>query len=447
VVPLVELVVRNGRIVLPEGIVNGEISVENGRICRIAVSGLPKGDLEIDAKSRIIIPGAIDAHAHLYDKKFLNREDFTSGSSAAAAGGVTTVIVMPLDSPFISGPSIDEVIKLGCKKSVIDFALHAGNMTPESIKKVLEINSLGIKSFKAFTCEPYQMSYDSIEELMIYVKAINGVAFVHAEDQKVLNKAAKNLREKRKDPLAHAESRTNEAEERAVRKVLESSGRTGCRTHIAHVTARQSCEVIEKAKKKREHVSAETCPHFLVFTREDVEKKGPYLKVNPSLKLDGDRAELWNALRKGIIDIVASDHAPASKEEKEIGWTDIWEAPSGIPGVETLLPIMLSEGVGKGRLMLEQLVDSLCTKPALLFDLYPRKGVIQEGSDADLVILDFKEEVRISADRLHYKVGWTPYEGMKVKGVPTTTILRGSVVAEEGKILGSPGYGKFLARW
>ena len=444
---LVELVVRNGRIALPEGIVNGEISVEKGLICRIAVSGLPKGDLEIDAKGGIVMPGAIDAHVHFHDKKFLNREDFASGSTAAAAGGVTTVIVMPLDTPFLSHPSIDEVINAGCKKSIVDFALHAGNMNVESIKKVPEISSLGIKSFKAFTCEPYQMSYDSIEELMTFVKAIGGVTFVHAEDQKILSKTTKKiLKENRKDVLAHAESRTNEAEEKAVKKVLGSSARTGCKLHIAHITTRQGCEAIKKAKKKRVHVSAETCPHFLIFTRDGIERMGPYLKVNPSLKTSKDRAALWDALKKGTIDIVATDHAPGSREEKEPGWADIWKAPSGVPGVETLLPIMFSEGVGKGRLTLMQLVNVLCTKPALLFDLYPRKGVIQEGSDADLTILDLKKEVTISADKLHYKVGWTPYEGMKIKGAPIMTIVRGSLVAEEGKIVGSPGRGQFLAR-
>ena len=442
---MVDLVVRNGRIVLPEGMITGEISIEDGRICRIAVSGLPKGDQEIDAKGRIIIPGVVDVHVHLYDRKFPNREDFASGSSAAAAGGVTTVIVMPWDTPIVSGPCIEEVIDLGCKNSIVDFALHAGNMSAETIKKVPEINCFGIKSFKAFTCDPYQMSYDAIEELMCYVKAIGGVTFVHAEDQKVLSKGIKALK-RRKDPMAHAESRSNEAEEEAIKKVLKSAARTECRTHIAHVTTRQGCEAVEKAKEKGSHVSAETCPHFLVFTREDIERLGPYLKVNPSLKSPSDRAALWEALKNGTIDIVSTDHAPATKEEKEIGWTDIWQAPSGVPGVETFLPIMLSEGVVKGRLSLEQLVNSMCTKPAVLFGLYPRKGVIQEGSDADLTILDLNEEMKISADRLHYKVGWTPYEGMRVRGLPVMTLLRGKVIAEGGKITVAPGFGQFLPR-
>lgn len=442
-----DLVIRNGRLVLSGRIVRGELSVENGRIRKIAVSGLPNGDREIDAKNRIIMPGVIDAHVHFYDKKFLKREDFTSGTSAAAAGGVTTVIVMPWDTPVISRSSIKKAVSAGQKNSIVDFALHAGNMTAESTKKVSEINSLGIKSFKAFTCEPYRMTYKSIEELMRSVKAVSGVTFVHAEDDEILRETTEQiLKENRKDPLAHADSRPNEAEEKATKKIAELSGRTRCKVHFAHITTRQGCDVIRKAKKRRIPVSAETCTHFLVFTKRDISRLGPYLKVNPPLKTSRDRAVLWKALGEGIIDIVTTDHAPSSKEEKEVGWKNIWKAPSGVPGVETLLPIMLSEGVGKGRITLERMVNALCTKPAQLFDIYPRKGVIREGADADLVMLDLKKEVTISTEKLHYKVGWTPYDGMKVRGVPTMTMVRGSIVAEEGEIVGSPGYGQFLAR-
>ncbi len=433
--------------VLPEGIVNGEISVEGGRIREITISGLPKGDREIDAGGKVVMPGVIDAHAHLHDRKFSHREDFASGSSAAAAGGVTTVIVMPLDTPFISRESIDEAVAAGCRHSLVDFALHAGNMNQESIPKVLEIHTLGINSFKAFTCEPYQMSYESIEKLMTFVEVIGGVTFVHAEDQKILVKAAKKiLKEKRTDLYAPGDARTSEAEEKAAKKVTALSKHTGCRLHMAHVTSKHGCEAIGKAKKKKTPVSAETCPHYLVFTREDLERVGPYLKVNPSLKSSDDRAALWHALANGSIDIVATDHAPATSEEKEAGRGDIWRAPPGVPGLETLLPLMLSEGVNKGRLTIEQLVSALCTKPAKIFDIYPRKGVIQEGADADLTIVDLGVEATISADKLHYKVGWTPYEGMRVRGLPTMTILRGNVIAEGGEVVASTNRGQFLPR-
>jgi dihydroorotase (multifunctional complex type) len=432
---------------LPEGIIRGELAVEEGRISEIAVSGLSKADREIDAKDKIVMPGAIDVHAHLYDCHYLPREDFRNGSAAAAAGGVTSVIVMPLDTPMLTPRTIKNIIQLGQKESLIDFGLHAGNMTADSIKDIPKLASVGIKSFKAFTCAPYSIKYSMLEELMTAVKNIDGITFVHAEDDKVLQEQTERLlKEGRKDSLAHAESRPNEAEEKAVEKVIKLAKRTGCKLHLAHITTRQGAELVKKAKDKRILVTAETCPHYLFFTREDMQRLGPYLKVNPALKTDEDRAALWDALAKGVIDIVSTDHAPGTKAEKEIGWKNIWTAQIGIPGVETLLSLMLSEGVAKGRLTLERLVDTLCTRPAQIFGLHPRKGIIREGSDADLVLVDLKKEVTITIEKLHYKVGWTPYEGIRIKGVPVTTISRGTVVAEDVDVVGKPGHGQFLTR-
>ncbi len=444
---MVDLVIRNARFVLPEGIIRGELAVEEGHISEIAASGLPKANREIDAKEKIVMPGAIDTHVHLYDRHYLPREDFRNGSAAAAAGGVTSVIVMPLDTPMLTPRTVKNIIELGHKESLIDFALHAGNMTADSIKNIPKLASLGIKSFKAFTCAPYGIKDSMLEELMVAIKNIDGITFVHAEDDKILQEQTERLlKEGRKDPLAHAESRPNEAEEKAVEKVIKLAKQTGCKLHLAHITTRQGIELVKKAKDKRMPVTAETSPQYLFFTREDMQRLGPYLKVNPALKTGEDRAALWDALAKGVIDIASTDHAPGTKTEKEMGWKNIWTAQIGIPGVETLLPLMLGEGVAKGRLTLERLVDALCAKPAQIFGLYPRKGVIREGSDADLVLVDLKKEVTITAEKLHYKVGWTPYEGMRVKGVPVMTISRGVVVAEDGNVIGKPGHGQFLTR-
>lgn len=425
----------------------GELAVKGERIQEIATSGLPKADHEIDAKDKIVMPGVIDAHVHFYDPNFLNREDFHSGTAAAAAGGVTSVIVMPLDTPMLKPKDIKKTIEVGQKESLIDFSLHAGNMTADSIKDVPQIALLGIKSFKAFTCVPYCMEDKVLEELMTSVKNVSGVTFVHAEDDKILREeTGRLLKIGRMDPLAYAESRPNEAEDKAVEKVIKLAKRTGCNLHLAHITTRQGVELIEKAKAKRISLTAETCPHYLIFTKEDVQKLGPYLKVNPPPKTVKDRAALWDGLSKGVIDIITTDHAPGTKEEKEIGWKDIWAAQIGIPGVETLLPLMLSEGVAKGRLTLEKIVAAICTRPAQIFGLYPHKGVIREGSDADLVLVDLKKEVTITGENMHHKVGWTPYEGMKVKGVPTMTISRGVVIVDDGKIVKKPGRGQFLSR-
>ncbi|MFN4133446.1 MAG: dihydroorotase, partial [Candidatus Hadarchaeales archaeon] len=170
------------------------------------------------------------------------------------------------------------------------------------------------------------------------------------------------------------------------------------------------------------------------------------LRVNPSIKTKKDRAGLWEALSEGTLDIVATDHAPGTVDEKEVGWEDIWKAQIGIPGVETLLPLMLEEGVCKKRISLQRLVECLCTFPARIFGLYPRKGALIEGSDADMVIVDLKKKTKINADKLHYKVGWTPYEGLRSVAPPRFTISRGEVVSVDGEITGKVGRGRFLSR-
>ena len=445
---MADLVIRNARIVLPEGIIRGELSVEEGRIFEIAASGLPKGDREINAKNKIVMPGVIDSHVHFYDHRHPFREDFQNGSAAAAVGGITSVIVAPLDTSMLTPKMIENIIELGQRESVIDFDLHAGKMTADSIIDIPKLATLGIKSFKASTCALYRIEGKVLEKLMATVKTIGGIAFVHAVDDKVLQKRTERLlKEGRWDPLAYSESCQSEAEEKAIQKVIMLAKRTGCKLHLAHITTRQSAELVKKAKDKRVPVTSEICPHYLLFSREDMQRFGPYLKVNPALKTSEDCAALWNSLAGGIIDIVSSDHAPCTKAEKEVGWRNIWTAQVGVPSVETLLPLMISEGAAKGRLTFERLVDALCAQPAQIFGLYPRKGVIRKGSDADLVIVDLKKEATITAEKMHYKVGWTPYEGMRIKGMPVMTISRGIVVAENGDVVGKPGYGQFLSKY
>lgn len=444
---MAELVIRNARLVLPEGVVRGGLSVEEGRIAEISMSELPKGERDIDAKGKLVIPGAIDSHVHFYDPNYAHREDFEGGSRAAAAGGVTSVVVMPLDTPMLAPKELKGAIKAGRRQSLIDFALHAGNMTGEAIKHITADIELGVKSFKLFTCAPYGVDEETFVELMRAVDEAGGTPFVHAEDDEILQAKTERLRGAgRNDPLAHAESRPNEAEEKAVKWVLEQAHEINCRLHLAHITTRQGVKLVKEAKDKRLQVTAETCPHYLLFTKEDMQEKGPYLKVNPALKTEADNAALWEALAEGTIDVVVTDHAPGTTEEKEVGWDNIWEAQIGAPGVETLLPLMLSEGVARGRLLIERLVDALCARPAKIFGFYPQKGAIRVESDADLILVDMKKRAKIEAEKLHYKVGWTPYEGMEVEGWPIMTISRGTIIAEDGDVLGKPGHGRYIKR-
>lgn len=440
-----DLTVRNARLFLPEGLVRGGLTVEDGVIEQISREKLPEGGQDIDANGNLVIPGVIDAHVHFYDPNFSEREDFESGSRAAAAGGVTSIISMPLDTPMLAPKELEKAIESGEAKSIIDFGLHAGNMEEDSGGYIKPDIKLGVKTFKIFTCHPYGIERSARRELMRRIGKEGGLAFFHAENDDIIQERLKNLKKAgRKDPLAHAESRPNVAEKEAVSEVISDQKDTGCGVHFAHITTRQAGGLIKEAKTESSDITAETCPHFLIFTKKDLEKKGPYLRVNPPPKTKADVAKLWELLSEGIIDMVTTDHAPGTREEKEVGFENIWDAQIGIPGVETLLPLMFSEGVEKGRISLRRLVEALSTAPAKRFGLYPQKGTIEEGTDADLVIIDREKSTRISSDKTHYKVGWTPYEDIEVRGMPVKTISRGEVIAQEGEVLGKTGRGRFL---
>ncbi|MEM2908394.1 MAG: amidohydrolase family protein, partial [Candidatus Hadarchaeales archaeon] len=277
---MADLVIRNARLVLPEGIVQGELAIDNGVITEISRVRLPKGETEINANGKLVMPGVMDVHAHIYDPRYLKREDFRNGTAAAAAGGVTSVIVMPLDTPMVMVEELQKVIEVGQKHGLIDFSLHAGNFTADIPEYLCAAAGIGIKSFKMFTCAPYRIGETTLERLMSTIKNIGGIAFVHAEDDKIIRKNTKRLlKEGRSDPLAHVESRPNEAEEKAIKKMIELAKKTECNLHLAHVTTHEGVELVNKAKSKHVRLTAETCPHYLIFTKEDMEKLGPYLKV------------------------------------------------------------------------------------------------------------------------------------------------------------------------
>ena len=442
---VVDTVIKNGKIITPYQIFEAGIAIDNGKIVAIAKAlRLPKAEENIDAKGNLLLPGVIDAHPHIYDPDYTYREDFITGTTAAAAGGVTTIIDMPLRKPVLT-KLIKEKIRVGEKNSLIDFSFHSGMIVKENMDEIPAVVKLGVRSFKVFTCAPFKVEDETLIQVMKTVSKYNGVLVVHAENDDIVSQRTNKLKEQgRKDPMAHIESRPATAEHKAINKAITLARRLGVHVHIDHMTTRLGVEMLERAKASGQKVTAETCPHYLIFTKNDIRKLGPYLKMTPPLRSRDDALRLWRGLKLGLVDIVATDHAPGTSEEKEAGWRDIWEAPGGIPGVETLLPLIISEGVNKGLISFQDLCRMLCERPGKIFHLYPKKGALQLGSDADIVIIDPRKETVIRADMLHYKVGWTPYEGMKLKGYPTLTMVRGEVVASHGEIIGHPGDGTFV---
>ena len=439
----VDVVVEGGRVVSSQRIFEANIAIKGGKIVSVGKK-VENGERKIDGRGKYVLPGVIDAHAHIYDPLRAHIEDFKSGTAAAAAGGVTTVILMPLESPLDSAESVQSLISIGQRDSFVDFSIHSGMINERNVGRVREIAKLGVKSFKVFMCAPYGVSNEVLYEIMKTVLAAGGIVNVHAEDSEMVEEYTGRLRRiGRMDPAAHAESRPNIVEKKAITKAVDLAAKAKAHLHISHVSTKEGARILRDSKKKGANVTGETCPHYLTFTKEDLRKYGPYLKVNPPLKSRMDRLSLWRSLREGWLDIVTSEHAPGLLEEKEVGWKDIWSAWSGVPSIEAMLPILLSKGVNEKRLPMQTLCKVLCENPAKIFGLYPTKGVVQVGSDADLVLVDLDAVRTVRSDEVHYKVKWTPYDGMKLQGFPVLTMVRGETVFHGNEVVGKPGHGRF----
>lgn len=437
--------IENARIIRMGCLTRVNLLVEDEHIASIDNRPHSEADRRIDAKGRLVLPGLVDAHAHIYDPAFMRREDFTSGTSAAAAGGVTTVIEMVLSTPVDTPERIKAKIEEGERDSLIDFSLHAGMMNRSNLLNIGSIAAMGVRSFKAFMCKPYFVDDHTLATVMREIAKHNSITNVHAEDEETADLNFQRLStEGRKDPMAHLEWKPNIVEEIAVKKAVEFARNTVARLHISHMSTAEGVAAVKRGKRHGVRVTAETCPHYLTFTRKDMREQGPYLKMNPSLKGPKDVLTLWNGLRDGTVDIVTSEHAPGERVEKEVGWTDIWKAWGGIPSIETMLPVLLSEGFHKGRISLRTLQRVCCEQPAKIFGFYPRKGALEKGADADIVIVDLKMRRKVRGEELHYKVGWTPYEGWMLKGWPILTMRRGKILYEDEEVLGVSGGAKFL---
>jgi len=439
------LVIRNGTVVVEDRTVRADILAEDGKITKIAKKISARADEMVDATGRFVLPGVVDAHAHMGDPEFTRREDFKTGTQAAAAGGVTTVLDMVLKTPVDTQEAAREKIDRATREGLVDFSLHAGMMNSRNIANIGSLTEIGICSFKAFMCAPYYIDRANLLLLMKNTVPFRAITNVHAEDEELSEQlAAKLKRERRTDPIAHNESKPNAVEEKAIRGAIELARTARSKLHISHMSTGEGVGLVAAAKRERVAVSAETCPHYLTLTRADVLKLGPYLKMSPPLKTEADVLALWRGVADGTVDMISSEHAPGEADEKEIGWDNIWDAWGGVPTIETMLPIMLSEGVNKNRITVQRVAKVMSENPAKRFGLYPRKGRIAAGADGDFTIVDLSFEKKVKAGELHYKVGWTPYEGWTLKGWPTTTIIRGQIVMKDGQLVGKEGLAQFV---
>lgn len=447
----VDMVIKNGKIFVDGRIVEATIAIDEGKIVAIKKDrNRFASDQKINASRNLIMPGPIDAHVHAHIFGLLYRDDFKTVTKAAAAGGTTTIVdfVNPkngsLRKAFLKKKAAGE------KKCLVDFGLHAYIISESNLAEIGELTKLGALSFKHFMASPDGVPAVNDDLLLTSfrtIKKYGSVASVHAEDEDLCSKLKQKLiKMGRRDPLSHCSSRPPTTEIRAISKAIILATEVGVPLHVFHVSTGKGSALIGEAKKKGRSITAETCPHYLIFTRNDLKKLGPLLQVAPPLRSSKDKAELWRALRNGIIDFVTSDHYAPLFDEKKKGWENIWEVEAGIPGVETRVPLIFEEGFHKRGIPIKRIIEILSTSPAKIFGIYPKKGTIRLGSDADLAIIDLKRRFKIKASKLHQRAGWTPFEGIKVRGIPIQTIVRGEMVMEEGEVIGKPGYGRFIGK-
>jgi len=444
----VDLVVKNARIVSPRGIVEGGIAIDEGKVVAVAKDpNLPGSDEVLDAAGRFVLPGVLDGHAHTA----LPPEDSASGTMAAAKGGVTTILEMPgTQMGCFDAGEFREKRDLYEATSYVDFSIHAGCAAgfPEgTLTEMWGMGATGVKFFVSSAGPRWPQTFDGfIIDRFREIAGFNGLALIHAENDQILRDNLERLRDAgRTDYGAHLEWRPTIAEAECGRRMILYLKETGCRGLIVHTSLPETVLNAGRARLEGTRVHVETCPQYLYLTEDDVREKGPWAKFAPPPRSKETVLEMWRLLEAGFIDTLATDHAPYSKERKQEGLEDIFAAPNGMPGLETFLPLMLN-GVSEGRLSMERLSALLSENPARLYGIYPRKGALRPGSDADVVIVDMKKEWRVRSDDLVTACGWTPYEGVEVKGMPVCSLIRGQLALDDGEVFIERGLGDFVPR-
>jgi allantoinase len=435
--------------VLPDQVAAGAwVGVKDGVIAGIYPGGdRPQAKRTIDAAGRLIFPGVVDAHVHSYSNLL---EQFDNSTAAAAAGGVTTIIEMPYDqgAPVVTPDIFKAKIDVVRQKAKVDVALLAtlkkgGNQ--EAIEPLAALGACGFK-LSVFETDPERfprIDDDVLLDILPRIAAVGLPVGFHAENDVIIEALiARYKAEGKTYPKAHCETRPPISETLAVAKLLEFAFWTGIALHIFHASHPRCLELIGWYRQQGVDVTVETCPHYLVLNEDDMDQKGAFSKINPPIRKTEDVEGMWSALQKGEIDWVASDHAPWPLEKKQN--PNIFNNGSGAPGLETILPLLYSEGVVKRGLDAVMLAQLLAQRPAERFKLAHRKGCIVAGADADFAILDPDQHWTFQAERSRSSAKWSPYDGMTIQGRVVQTILRGRVIYEDDEVLADGGDGEFI---
>ncbi|MBO8162163.1 MAG: allantoinase AllB [Brevibacillus sp.] len=450
-------VIRNGMIVTTDQIFQAHVYVKDGKIAAVTAEALGgTAREETDASGCYVLPGLIDVHVHSRDPGATHKEDFFHSTQAAAAGGITTIFEMPNTNPPLNNvENFHRQVKNLQEKAHVDFGIWAiclGHLNLRDIQALHEAGVIGFKFFwgYAVNSKTYQLVYNykvgmedvippftdgEVLEIFREVAKTGQILAIHAESSDIIHHLTKQVeRSGRRDYEAFLEARPNLAEVVTVQTGIAFAKHTGARLHILHVSTGEAVDLVKQAQAEGYPVTAETCPHYLFLSNEDYPRIGPAMKVYPTVKYKKDQERLWRGIAEGVVSVVCSDHAPHTEEEKD---GDLWSIPAGMCGVETLAPLLLN-AVHEKKLTLQQVVAVLSENPAKLFGIYPQKGSLQVGTDADITIVDMEKRYTINRENLRSKSKITAFDGFSGTGMPVATIVRGQTVMKDGVIIGSP---------
>ncbi len=448
-------VIQGGVLGIESGGVRVDLVIEGEQIAAIMTDASElEADEVIDASGKFVVPAGVDVHTHFREPNAVQTEGFYTGSMGAIAGGIGTVVEMPQATPTSSeGEHIREKIRVASGESIVDFALWGAaiNQDLDKIDEMIDEGVVAIKSFMAGSSPGFPAATDDTLLSVFERLATTGIPYgLHAENDQLLQAGIARMKAAgRKDPLAHAESRPPIVEVEAINRAIFFAEQTGGIAYICHVSTAGGFELIREAQARGSLVYGETCPQYLVMDEDDLIQRGPFARCAPAIRNRDQVEMLWDFVSDGTVDVISSDHCGYTIESKEAGLDDIWEAPLGLAGVQTMYPSIFDEMLNKRGLEIEDFVRLTAGNPARIFSLFPRKGSLELGADADIAIYDPNQLWEVRGDEMLHRNKWTPMDGREILGRVVRTIIRGNTVYtfEDGPaVLGERGSGKFLAR-
>jgi len=451
---MADLYLKNAEIVTETETFRGGVVIKDEKIVQVL-----KGESAVEATSvfdcdgKVLLPGLVDDHVHFNEPGRENWEGYRTGSMAAAAGGITTFLEMPLNSnpATLNRELLEEKRQAVAGEAVVDYG-NWGGLVDNNLSDLPAMHEGGVIGLKAFMSNSGIADFKRVDDDVLFtglesVKALGNVIGVHAENEYLTHYLGQKIRDAgRVDRTAWTESRPPFTELEAIKRACYLAEVSDSNLQIMHITIADGIRAVAEAKNKGIQVSSETCPHYLLFDHDDFERIGPAAKCAPPIRSREEVEEMWSCVLDGLVDVIGSDHSPCLWEDKAPGMENIWKAWGGISGVQTMLPAILTEGVHKRNLTLPNLVRMMSANPARIFGLYPQKGSLQPGADADLTLVDLDTEWTLSVDDLLYKNKHSAYVGYTFKGKVLETWVRGKSVYKDGQIIAQPGYGKALRR-